>query len=77
MSDEVMLIGVLRLPMEAWDDSELFKVQRHARYIQAADLIESQWQRIEQLERRDEFQQEVIVASQARIAELEQQREKE
>ena len=35
-----MLIGVLRMPPELWDGSELDKFQRHSRYIEAADTIE-------------------------------------
>ena len=33
------LHGVLRMPPDCWDDSELDKTQRHSRYIQASDLI--------------------------------------
>ena len=41
MSD-IMLFGVLRMPIDLWDDSsELDKIQRHSRYIQAADKIEA------------------------------------
>lgn len=39
MSD-TMLLGVLRMPIQLWQDSELDKLQRHSRYIEAADRIE-------------------------------------
>ena len=41
MSD-VMLLGVLRMPPECWASTPLDVGQRHARYLEAADLIE-QW----------------------------------
>ncbi len=54
MSD-LTLLGVLRLPIECWDESDdefskLDKVQRHARYLQAADRIEADAARIAELE---------------------------
>ena len=49
MSD-VMLIGVLRFPVSLWrDDDPLDKIQRHSRYIQAADRIESDGKIIDEL----------------------------
>ncbi len=39
MSD-VMLFGVLRMPPELWQDSEIDKRQRYARYVEAADRID-------------------------------------
>jgi carbonic anhydrase len=40
MSD-TMLLGVLRMPIHCWIDSELDQRQRHSRYLEAADRIES------------------------------------
>ena len=40
MSD-VMLLGVLRMPIHCWIGSEIDKRQRHSRYLEAADRIES------------------------------------
>ena len=40
MSD-VMLLGVLRMPINCWIDSKLDQMQRHSRYLEAADRIES------------------------------------
>jgi len=39
MSD-VMLLGVLRMPPECWDDNPADVAQRYARYQEAADRIE-------------------------------------
>jgi len=36
-----MLLEVLRMPPSCWDENELDRRQRHARYIEAADLIEA------------------------------------
>ena len=41
MMSEVMLQGVLRMPINCWSDDELSKIQRHSRYIEAADRIEA------------------------------------
>jgi len=42
MSD-VMLLGVLRMPPDCWDnDSPIDVMQRHSRYCQAANRIEEQ-----------------------------------
>jgi hypothetical protein len=42
MSD-VMLLGILRMPPDCWDnDSPIDFMQRHSRYCQAADRIEEQ-----------------------------------
>jgi len=38
MSD-LMLHGVLNMPVESWSDSELDKIQRRDRYTQASELI--------------------------------------
>jgi hypothetical protein len=38
MSD-LMLHGVLNMPPEIWGDSELDKIQRHARYVEASERI--------------------------------------
>ena len=41
MSD-IMLLGVLRMPPNCWDHtSEMDVMQRHSRYIEAADRIDS------------------------------------
>jgi hypothetical protein len=40
MSD-VMLIGVLRMPPECWSGDAIDVMQRHSRYLQAADRIEA------------------------------------
>jgi len=36
-----MLLGVLRMPINLWSDLPINKMQRHGRYIQAADEIVS------------------------------------
>jgi hypothetical protein len=40
MSDTILL-GVLRLPIHCWDESELGQLHRYDRYLEAADRIES------------------------------------
>lgn len=40
MSD-TMLLSVLRMPIACWGDSDLDNRQRHSRYLEAADRIES------------------------------------
>jgi len=42
-----MLLGVLRLPISCWQYSEIDKLQRHARYLDAADRIESDRAKLE------------------------------
>lgn len=37
---EVMLLGILRLPPELWRDDPIDVAQRHARYVEAAEMIE-------------------------------------
>jgi len=49
MSD-IMLLGVLRMPPELWNDDPIDRAQRHQRYLQAADRIEAQEKRIAELE---------------------------
>lgn len=34
-----MLLGVLRMPINLWEDTYIDKIQRQSRYIEAADLI--------------------------------------
>jgi hypothetical protein len=34
-----MLLAVLEMPMDQWDDSLLDKMQRHSRYVEAAKLL--------------------------------------
>lgn len=48
MSD-TMLLGVLRMPIHCWSDSELDQMQRHSRYLEAADRIESDEAKIVEL----------------------------
>lgn len=36
---EVMLHGVLNMPIEIWGDGHLDKIQRHSRYVEASELI--------------------------------------
>jgi hypothetical protein len=35
-----MLLAVLRMPPELWDNGPIDQIQRHSRYVEAADLIE-------------------------------------
>jgi len=49
MSD-VMLLGVLRLPVECWMDTDMDQQQRYKRYVQAAKRIEFDQKYIEKLE---------------------------
>ena len=48
MSD-LMLFGVLRMPIELWDGGALDVMQRHGRYKQAADRIEADAKLIDEL----------------------------
>jgi HAMP domain-containing protein len=41
-----MLDAILRMPVECWSDTPLDKRQRHARCLEAADLIEDLTQEI-------------------------------
>jgi hypothetical protein len=41
MSD-TMLLGVLRMPPGLWDNGPIDVMQRHSRYLEAADRIEKQ-----------------------------------
>lgn len=50
MSD-LMLIGVLRMPPDMWHGDPMDVHQRHQRYEQAADRIESDYARISSLEK--------------------------
>ena len=45
MSD-LMLLAVLRMPPELWTGEAIDVIQRHARYIDAADRIEAQQSKI-------------------------------
>lgn len=38
---EIMLLGVLRMPPECWSGDTLDVMQRHSRYLEAADEIEA------------------------------------
>ena len=51
MSD-TMLIGILRMTYDLWSDSAIDKVQRQSAYIQAADRIEADENRIAELEQQ-------------------------
>lgn len=48
MSD-VNLLGVLRMPIECWNNSVIDQMQRRARYIEAADRIEASTKEIDAL----------------------------
>lgn len=47
---DTMLIGVLRMPPDLWSRDPMDIKQRHGRYIQAADRIEKDADRITALE---------------------------
>ena len=49
MSD-VMLHGVLNMPIDCWDETELDKQQRHARYVEASKRIIELEQQVNELE---------------------------
>jgi len=51
MSD-VMLHGVLNMPINMWKDSEIDKVQRHARYVEASNRIKQLEQELDQEQRK-------------------------
>ena len=36
-----MLLAVLRMPIECWPNDHIDTMQRHQRYLEAADLIEA------------------------------------
>lgn len=63
MSD-VMLIGVLRMPPDLWNGTELDVNQRHSRYIEASERIEADAEKIEQLQTK-------LAESEATVARLE------
>jgi len=46
---EVMLHGVLNMPIDIWSDDHLSKIQRHSRYVEASELIRNQDAEIDQL----------------------------
>jgi hypothetical protein len=49
---EIMLHGVLRMPVEMWHkDSPIDDIQRHCRYLEASKLIYSQADKIAELEK--------------------------
>ena len=68
MSD-VMLLGVLRMPIDLWNDSALNKNQRHSRYIEAAERIEALTERVAELERTTQNCKAAVVIAQEWIAE--------
>lgn len=49
MSD-VMLLGVLKMPIDCWVNGKLDKQQRYSRYLEAAQRIESDQEYIKELE---------------------------
>lgn len=53
-----MLHGALNIPLHMWRDTKLFKVQQHARCVEASELIhelQSEVERLKkQLEERDD-----------------------
>lgn len=66
MSD-VMLLGVLRLPTECWHGDRLDVIQRHGRYLDAANRIEADAETISalrlqigELERKANAKDEVL-----------------
>lgn len=61
MSD-VMLLGVLRMPVDCWiDQSPLDVMQRHSYYVSAADRIETDAKDIERLRALNEKVQKEYV----------------
>lgn len=69
MSD-LMLLGVLRMPPELWNDSPLDIRQRHSRYIEAAARIESDAAELEALRHDLERSMENHNATLAELAAL-------
>jgi len=53
MSD-IMLLGVLRMPVDLWNNTPFDSIQRHGRYREAAD-------RIEALKRENDKMRDVLV----------------
>ena len=49
MSD-VMLHGVLKMPIDCWINEDFDKLQRRARYVEASELIIDQQTKIAELE---------------------------
>ena len=45
-----MLLGVLNMPIDNWDNGPLDQMQRHERYTEAATVIESLDNKVQQLE---------------------------
>jgi hypothetical protein len=43
----IILEGVLRMPPDCWGDSPLDVMQRHARYVEAADTIDTLREQLE------------------------------
>lgn len=69
MSD-TMLLGVLCMPPEMWDDSALDVTQRYGRYMQAAHRIEEDARELEQLRAKVQAQALQILALIREVAEL-------
>lgn len=67
MMSDVMLHGVLNMPIDIWQDDPLDKVQRHSRYLEASKLIVSQQEDIDDLraallkaeQERDQYKAEI------------------
>ena len=63
MSD-VNLLGVLRMPIECWNNSVIDQMQRHARYIEAAERIEASTKELEALRAENaELKRQMLQAS--------------
>lgn len=58
-----MLIGVLNLPIDCWDNGPLDQTQRHARYTQAATVIEGLDNKVQQLESELEAKRALLAES--------------
>jgi len=59
MSD-VMLHGVLNIPPELWSGDALDEMQRHDRYVQASELIQSLQQQCDALQAESKVKSEEI-----------------
>jgi len=50
MMSDTMLHAVLQMPPEIWSDTELDKMQRHSRYMQASKRIEEDGKELDRLQ---------------------------
>ena len=67
MSD-VILHGVLNMPPELWIDSELDKMQRYWRYMEASRKIEDMQRLIEQQQAEIKKLQDLLVCNDDKLA---------